>query len=294
LITLKQRWIKIALFIFFIGFLQPLTAGELPFGHGLLFQVTAPDGRAAHLFGTIHSDDLRVQKLPDPVDRVFLLAERLALEIKMEPAVVVALMVAMVNADGRTLESIIGPELYLRLVAMASTRGMPEVGLRQYKPWAVATMLSMPPAKTGQFLDLLLFQRAQDVGIEVVGLETVEEQLAVFGGLSEGEQIALLKDVLNNFEKMPIIHEKLLTLYIERDLQGLMELNDSLAQSEEKALMVRFQQVLIDDRNERMVERMESHMIEGLFVAVGALHLPGPKGILSLLQQRGYQIQRVY
>ncbi len=294
MIAVKQRSIKIALFIFFIGFFQSLTAVGLPFGQGLLFQITAPDGRVAHLFGTIHSDDLRVQRLPEPVDRVFVLAERLALEINMEPAVVVALMVAMVNADGRTLESIIGAELYRRLVTIASTRGMPEVGLRQYKPWAVATMLSMPPAKTGQFLDLLLFHRAQTAGIEVVGLETVEEQLAVFEGLSEEQQVALLKDVLNNFAKMPIIHEKLLTLYIERDLQGLVVLNDSLAQGEEKALMAHFQQVLIDDRNERMVERMETHMIEGLFVAVGALHLPGPKGILSLLQQRGYKIQRVY
>jgi uncharacterized protein YbaP (TraB family) len=51
---------------------------------------------------------------------------------------------------------------------------------------------------------------------------------------------------------------------------------------------------LINDRNRRMVERMLPWLREGsAFVAVGALHLAGPEGILRLLSDRGYRVTRV-
>ena len=52
---------------------------------------------------------------------------------------------------------------------------------------------------------------------------------------------------------------------------------------------------LLDERNARMVERMAPRLTEGdAFIAVGALHLPGERGILNLLAERGYRIFRVY
>jgi uncharacterized protein len=51
----------------------------------------------------------------------------------------------------------------------------------------------------------------------------------------------------------------------------------------------------VAERNLRMVERMTDRLAEGgAFVAVGALHLPGERGILNLLAGRGYRISRVY
>jgi len=204
------------------------------------------------------------------------------------------MMVAMINADGRTLESIVGRDLYQRLTVAAATLGLPEIALRQYKPWAVATLLSMPPSRTGQFLDLVLYQRALVAGVELVGLETVEEQLRLFEELSEADQVVLLKDVVDSFPDIPKLHEQLLSIYLRRDLAGLVQLNEDLAKGSESATMKRFQKKLIEERNVRMAERMEGYMIDGLFVAVGALHLPGPKGILNLLQLKGYKVQRVY
>jgi uncharacterized protein YbaP (TraB family) len=56
-----------------------------------------------------------------------------------------------------------------------------------------------------------------------------------------------------------------------------------------------FQRRLVDDRNQRMVERMQPYLQQGkAFVAVGALHLPGKTGLLERLQQQGYTVTRVY
>jgi uncharacterized protein YbaP (TraB family) len=56
-----------------------------------------------------------------------------------------------------------------------------------------------------------------------------------------------------------------------------------------------FYKRLVDDRNLLMVKRMEKHVQQGnSFIAVGALHLPGEKGLLKLLEKKGYNVSTVY
>ena len=53
--------------------------------------------------------------------------------------------------------------------------------------------------------------------------------------------------------------------------------------------------LLLYQRNERMVEKMEARLAEGrAFIAMGALHLYGDRGVLALLAQRGYKVTPVY
>jgi uncharacterized protein YbaP (TraB family) len=52
---------------------------------------------------------------------------------------------------------------------------------------------------------------------------------------------------------------------------------------------------LVDARNRVMVARMQPRLAEGnAFVAVGAAHLPGEKGILNLLARQGYTVRKLY
>jgi uncharacterized protein YbaP (TraB family) len=173
--------------------------------------------------------------------------------------------------------------------------GLPEVAVRYYKPWALAMMLSMPAAKSGQFMDLVLYQRAVQLNKKVAGLETAKEQLDLFDTLSEVDQITFLRETLNNLDKLPTIFQALLENYLKRDLKALMALNDQLSQAGDPELSKLFQSRIVDERNLRMVDRLREPLAKGgLFVAVGALHLPGEKGMLRLLEQRGYQVVRLY
>ena len=66
-------------------------------------------------------------------------------------------------------------------------------------------------------------------------------------------------------------------------------------EAESPEVLRSFQEDLLDRRNLRMADRMEERLQEGgAFVAVGALHLPGEKGILSLLNSKGYRLTRLY
>jgi uncharacterized protein len=52
---------------------------------------------------------------------------------------------------------------------------------------------------------------------------------------------------------------------------------------------------LLDQRNHRMVTRLHTLLQQGkLFIAIGALHLPGENGVLHLLEQQGYKVTPVY
>ncbi|WP_428623621.1 TraB/GumN family protein [Sedimenticola sp.] len=272
-----------------------LNAAEPPFAQGLLFQIERGGDPVGYLFGTIHSEDKRVLVLPEPVEQAFIHSSRLYVEVDMAATNLLSSMAGMLLDDGRVIADILEPELYRETVVAAAKLGLPEVALQHYKPWALAMLLSLPPSETGQFLDLVLYQRAQSLSMEVAGLETVREQLDLFDSLPESDQVTLLRDALNNLEQLPTIYQALLDHYLKRDLQGLVEINERLTEGSVAELAERFQIKAIDERNQRMVNRLEAALVKGgVFVAVGALHLPGEQGMLRLLERRGYRIIRKY
>jgi len=282
-------WLWPLLFLLLLA--GQVAASEVPFGQGLLFRIERPGVTPSHLFGTMHSDQPDVVRLARPVSTAFDGSGTLALEMEMGAE---TMMAAMVFSDGRELRGVIGDELYQRAVEAVALRGMPEMAIRHYKPWAVLTILSMPPPTTGQFLDLVLYQSALAQGKPVVGLETAQEQIAVFEGFSEVEQVAMLRETLDTQHLLGQMFEELTAAYLQRDLVRLMGLNDQYGPAD-PGLEGRIQEQLIDRRNRLMVQRMLPLLKKGrAFIAVGALHLPGESGILSLLSAQGYLVTRVY
>jgi uncharacterized protein YbaP (TraB family) len=201
----------------------------------------------------------------------------------------------MLMTDGRTLSGLVGKSLYNKTVQAIQTRGIPEIVLEHMKPWAAATTLSVPPPETGMMLDLVLFQKAQEAGKQLHGLETIQEQLGVFDSMSESDQIRLLRDAVDNLDKIDRMNAEVLVLYKRRDLAGMLALNERYMNEGDPAVSRDLEQRLIVDRNRTMVERMQPYLEAGnAFVAVGALHLPGDQGLLGLLDQRGYTLKPVY
>jgi uncharacterized protein YbaP (TraB family) len=272
----------------------PAYAGDR-FGQGLLWEITPASGEPSYLFGTIHSEDPRVIELPPPVRDAFEASNGFAMEVIPDTQAILQSMVTMVYTDGRTLEAVIGPPLFRQVVQAIEARGMTEAAIRDFKPWAVVTILSVPPAETGEFLDMRLYKAASAAGKRVVGLESIDEQLAVFEELSERDQVALLRETLEVRDQLPEVFERLLGAYQERDLAELVRLSEEYLRGGDPELEARFRSSALDVRNERMAERILPLLAEDVFfVAVGALHLPGEGGIVQRLRRAGFAVRSVY
>ncbi|MDH3595494.1 MAG: TraB/GumN family protein [Rhodospirillales bacterium] len=276
-------------------------AGERPFGDGLLWRVERAGQAPSHVFGTMHTADRQVVALPQAVKDTLDGAGSLVLEIIMSEQVRGELVQAMVLPEGKVLGAIVGPERFERVLSAAARYGIPREQLRILKPWALTMFFSLPPsefqrqAAGGVPLDQVLQDSAQDRGTALHGIETPAEQMAIVAELPEPTQLALLDAAIEANPRIEPIFEAMKTAYLDRDLSALHRLADEMSEGTDQDLQKLFLERMVDSRNERMVKRIAPHLAEGnAFVAVGALHLSGERGVLSLLEKQGYRVSRVY
>ncbi len=265
---------------------------------GLLWQVSKPGLTPSYLFGTIHSDDPRVMKLPLLVQQHFTHADSVSVEMDLEADKLLTVLFNMYLPLDKTLDRLLPPADYQTLVLELKKQGVPEEVTKRLKPLAILVLISDPDPTGETFLDLMLYQQAKAAKQPVYGLETVDEQLAIFDLLSIPEQVILLKESLPYIEESQKLMGQLHDLYLARDLTGLLDINEQQMQKispKHQGLMRKFMTGILDERNVRMVDRMQLRLLEGnAFIAMGALHLPGEKGILKLLEEQGYQVKALY
>jgi uncharacterized protein YbaP (TraB family) len=216
------------------------------------------------------------------------------MESLLDSARLVELSAAMFFTGEQRLTDSLAPPLAERTLRLLNLHGYPNEISAKMKPWAAYLSLSTPPTKSGLLLDIELLKRAQAEGMPTYGIESVQEQVAIFADLSEAEHVALLQDVVCHYAEFQRDLAELKTLYLQRDLGGLLALSSKYQMSDTPRYQ-RLLDVLLWKRNIRMAERLIPRLAEGgAFIAVGALHLAGERGLLALLEARGFTITKLY
>ena len=272
------------------------------FDHGVLWRLDPPGGgRPSYLLGTMHVADPRVLDVPEAVLEALDESDTAVFEVVDSLAEQQAAAAPMFYQDGRSLDEVLDPELWQQTMAIARTYGLTSPLVRRYKPWGLVVLLSVPVDQmrammaNGVVLDTMLQQQAADAGKTLVGLETAAEQVAVFDELPETDQVALLASLVASKEENDLAFDLMLRLYLERDLAGILSVDQALEDSEEAALIARFMERLKTRRDASMFERLQP-LLEGggLFIAVGALHLTGESGLLERFAGAGYDVTAIY
>jgi uncharacterized protein len=269
-----------------------------PFDRGLLWELDRPGSSPSWVFGTLHSNDPRVTALPDPVARAFARARSFAMEIYLSEFEEAGFFEAMQFDDGRRLASLIGEETYARLRDALGDAAPAEETLARTKPWAAFLRVAqVRGAGNAPTLDRTLFVAAQQRRMTMIGLESLDEQIAALEAIPLETQLALLRHLLAHRAELEATVEPTVHAWLARDLAAIAGVNAAVAGGDPELARhyAILERSLVDGRSALMAYRLFLPLRHGgVFVAVGALHLYGAKGLLAQLRQQGYRLRRLY
>ncbi|HKX56555.1 MAG TPA: TraB/GumN family protein, partial [Xanthomonadales bacterium] len=175
-----QRWVATGLLVL-ISLLSlipvSVTAAEAKEQQGIYWQISQAGRPAGFLLGTIHSEDPRVVDFSESLIEELKSCQVFAMEMVPDLPTLKKLTEYMHYAEPDRLQSLLGQERYDRTMQALSAYQVPNDWKARMKVWAVMMTLSVPAPKTGFFMDLSLSLRAAGSGLDVIGLETLEQQL---------------------------------------------------------------------------------------------------------------------
>ena len=281
--------------------LPPENCVDRPFDEGRLWKVSREDVPPSYIFGTMHSRDPRILHLPGVVMQVFIASSTAIFETSLKDDELARNQQRLLLNPGESLREKVGSERFDMLAKLVAPYGMDPGTLDRVKVWAAATIISQPlPAggNSGRSLTLLdkeLEKSARIAGKRVSALESNKEQLDIFDSMSATVQLEYLDQAMAEHAKLDEELEKMTSYYLSGNTGWIAcDLEETL-EGVSSALNKIMTADLIYIRNHRMVERMLPELARGnVFVGVGALHLPGDEGILSLLWKKGFTIERKY
>ncbi|MNS29687.1 TraB family protein [compost metagenome] len=125
---------------------------------------------------------------------------------------------------------------------------------------------------------------------EVLGLETVKEQMNILELMPVKQQADELLKSVKEYASYKIYFQQLIDAYKAHDPDKIYQLSTE----GEFASTARDNEILINSRNKRWVAKIVKIVAEKpTFFAVGIGHLGGPQGVIALLRKRGYSVEPV-
>lgn len=259
--------------------------------------VVSDEDTKIYLFGTMHALKPDLVWFDDAVAEAFGESDELVLEmLDPDPAQIGPVLATQATyPTGKGLSQTLSEEQYARFAAGAQAIGVPPQALEQMRPWfAAVTLATVPLAMLGYSpesgAEKVLSTAAAERGIELIGLETFEEQMGFFANLSEEDQISFLMSGVDEIDGM----EKAFT-----DMEHAWAVGDTAATA---ALLNESMEgneviydVLLANRNAAWAEWIDDRMKRPgkVFVAVGAGHLSGKDSVQAMLAAKGLSATRI-
>ncbi len=245
--------------------------------------------KPSYLYGTFHMMCNDRFVFPDKLNNALELTEQTVLEINFSDAAQMKEMQKFMVTD-KKLTDILTKAQQERFRKGIADYGMKLEDVNELSPLALYSMLSMKffdcSPTDMKMIDLEIMQRSLAQGKEIHGLETVSMQAETFKKyLTPAE---LLK-MVESFEKSKKQTNQMLDFYLKEDINAL-----SAAMHDESQMTKEQQKVMLDNRNLNWIEIMPKMMTEKpTLFAVGAGHLIGDKGVITLLKEKGYIVKPV-
>jgi uncharacterized protein YbaP (TraB family) len=251
-----------------------------------------------YLLGSIHLLREDMYPLPEAIMAAYADSEILVTEVDIAAISDVDAQIAMMSRGmleaGTQLSDVVSPKTYDAAKKALEGMGLDVAMFSAFKPWMLSMTLSVAKLKTLGFspengIDLFFDSLARRDGKERASLETVDFQIELFDKMAPEDQDALLAYTIDEFDMLESEADRLMTAWVDgRD--------DDLA----ALLLEGFEPFphlagrLITDRNRTWLGQIQRYLTgdHNVLVIVGAGHLVGAEGVVSLLRGREYSVSQ--
>jgi uncharacterized protein YbaP (TraB family) len=265
-----------------------------------LWEVASMTGRV-YLYGTVHAGKQEWFPLPNVVETAFEDSTVLVVEADITDIDEMRKTQPSSYVPPDTLAKHVEPEAYDRFRKLLPRYKLPEQQVVQMKPFiAVSLLVFAEWARLGfqpeNSVDAYLIHKAQQAKKPVRELEGLEAQMQLMDSLTEDESKRIFDGTVGALES-GLTGEQIqgmVKAWQEGDPRGMLDTarryNENVPGARE------FEEKFVWDRHEAMVKKIEGYLGESRdrpFVAVGALHLAGPRGLVEMLRKRGYIVRQL-
>ncbi|MFT4061528.1 MAG: TraB/GumN family protein [Edaphocola sp.] len=286
----KLALLSAAICIFGNGLAQNKKAAE---NNSLLWKISGKNlAKPSYLFGTIHiickDDYVWTEAMQAALDS----SKKVVFEMDMdEPGFQEKMTAGLMLPEGKTLKDFYTGEEYGRLDKATQAQGLPLGMFQKFSPFGLVSLLyikasgcMLPESYEGNIMQL-----AQQNHREILGLESIGEQLQVVNGMDKD---SLAKGALRMAESGDSLAQEYSGMVALYKKQNLPELYDNLLASPDYKNDL---DGLLYNRNAHWVPEIEKLVHQDpVFIAVGAAHLWGDKGVIALLRKQGYTLTPVH
>jgi uncharacterized protein YbaP (TraB family) len=254
-----------------------------------------------YLFGSIHVADKSIYPLDPQIEQAFNDSDVLVVEVDETQADQVKLNNLMQTKGfypmPDTVESHVNKETFKLLQDFLHKTGIPYAAVARMRPGIIAITLTVARLQQLGYspelgIDRYFMKKARSAGKPIQQLETATDQLKLL--LSFSNEDLLLKHTIISLNEMKDVFGEIVTAWKTGNTKKIEQLmlNDPISEYPEfESLMDR----LFDQRNKTMTNGIVKLLKaeKTCFVVVGAGHMVSDKGIVSLLEKRGYSVKRM-
>lgn len=197
--------------------------------------------------------------------------------------------------SSQPLEKALSPSTLALLTKKSADLGLPMEALKQFKPWMIAlTVEAMEWQKAGfdpeLGLDKHFYEQAKRDGKTVQGLETIEYQISRFDEMPIELQDHLLAETLKSIDTERASLSKMIESWRTGDAAAVERIVLKDLQQEP----VLYKRLLVE-RNTNWMPKLDALFARKgrALVVVGAAHLVGPDGLLTMFRARGYKVEQL-
>lgn len=271
---------------------QPVQAQD----KALLYKMTGPGlAQPSYLYGTFHLVCPTDLQITDPIKKAMGDAQQVYLELDMDdPALMMNMQKAMLMPNGKNIKDMLSPDDYTVLDNYLKEKM--KMGLTQFgmlKPIGLMSLMytTLLPCQPASY-DLTFAQMAAADKKEVLGLESLEAEMAALDKVPLADQLKGLVDMAKKPEEAQKEFTNLVTVYKSHDLSKLM--NTMKSSQFSGGDYAQFEASLLNERNANWLPVIEKAAKEKpTFFAFGAGHLGNENGVINLLRKKGYTVTPV-